>query len=81
MVGAVAVGACVLGDKGEPEKTAMLNEGHAVDLAELGGDDVTGGGDMLYEIKVPSPLTKKWSAGKGSKDGGGAPATVLFGTS
>ena len=43
MVAAVAVGACVLGDKGDPEKTAALNEGHAVDLAELEGDDASGG--------------------------------------
>ena len=55
MVAAVAVGACVLGDKGDPEKTAALNAGHAVDLAELEGDDERGG-DCLYEVKVPSPL-------------------------
>ena len=55
MVSAVAVGPCVLGDKDDVEKTAALNEGHAVDLAELEGDD-TNGGDCLYEITVPSPL-------------------------
>ena len=37
-VAAVAVGACVLGDKEDLDKTAMLNADHAVDLAELGGD-------------------------------------------
>ena len=44
-------------------------------MAELGGDDVTGG-DLIYEVKVPSPLKKKWAAGRGSAQGGGAPATV-----
>ena len=43
MVSAVAVGPCVLGDKDDVEKTAALNEGHAVDLAELEGDDTNGG--------------------------------------
>ena len=62
-VAAVAVGACVLGDKEDPEKTALLNEGHVVDLAELEGDDERGG-DCLYEIKVPSPTIASYSAGR-----------------
>jgi hypothetical protein len=75
MVMASAVGPCVLGDKDDVAKTAMLNEDHAVDLAELGGDELTGG-DMLYEIKVPSPTIASYSAGHGSADNGGAPASV-----
>tara|TARA_B110001452_G_scaffold139703_1_gene116099 strand:- start:63 stop:725 length:663 start_codon:yes stop_codon:yes gene_type:complete len=74
MVSAVAVGSVVLGDKEDKAKTDMLNEGCAVDLAELEGDDATGG-DCLYEIKVPSALTQKFSAGRGSKQGG-KPASV-----
>ena len=31
---------------------------------------------MLYEIKVPSPLIASYSAGLGSKEKGGAPASV-----
>ena len=76
-VAAVAVGPCVLGDKDDIAKTAMLNADHAVDLAELGGDDGSGeGSDMLYEIKVPSALIASYCAGKGSQEGGGAPASV-----
>ena len=40
---ASAVGQLVLGDKGDPEKTADLNNTHAVDLAELGANEATGG--------------------------------------
>jgi hypothetical protein len=75
MVMASAVGPCVLGDKDDVAKTAMLNEDHAVDLAELGGDELTGG-DMLYEIKVPSPTIASYSAGNGSASKGGAHASV-----
>jgi len=75
MVSAVAVGQVILGDKEDKAKTDMLNEGCAVDLAELEGDDTTGG-DCLYEAKVPSALTKSYSAGKGSKKGGGKPGSV-----
>ena len=74
-VSAVAVGAVVLGDKGDAEKTRDLNADHTLDLAELGGDDATGR-DALYEFKVPTPLTKGYAAGRGSADGGGAPASV-----
>ena len=58
MVSAVAVGQIVLGDKDDEARTAMLNAGHAVDLAELDGDDETGG-DCNYELKVPSPTVAK----------------------
>ena len=75
MISAVAVGSVVLGDKLDPVKTTMLNEGCAVDCAELEGDDDTGG-DALYEFKVPSPLVKSRSAGLGGRDGNGQPATV-----
>jgi len=75
MVSAVAVGDIVLGDKDDVAKTAMLNAGHAVDLAELGGNDATGG-DCNYELKVPSPTVASYSAGWGSAKGGGAPASV-----
>ena len=53
----------------------MLNAGHAVDLAELGGDDDTGG-DCNYELKVPSPLVASYSAGHGSSGSGGAPQSI-----
>lgn len=63
------------GGQTRPRRTCSINEGCAVDLAELEGDDATGG-DCLYEIKVPSPLTKKFIVGKGSKKKGGGPASV-----
>ena len=50
----------------------MLNEGHAVDVAELGADEETGA-DVLYEVKCKSALCKKYSAGKGSAALGGQP--------
>ena len=80
MVSAVAIGTVVQGDKDDKERTDMLNETSHVDLAELEGDDATGG-DCLYEFKVPSALTKGRSEGKGSKpkadgSGGGQPASV-----
>ena len=52
----------------------MLNEGHVLDFAELDGDP-DGGGDVIYEVKVPTPLKAAYSAGKGSAKGG-QPATV-----
>ena len=78
MVTAVAVGSIILGDKDDVARTAMLNAGHAVDLAELSGDDDTGG-DCNYEqleLKVPSPLVPTYSAGQGSGNSGGAPQSV-----
>ena len=74
MVRAGAVGAVVYGDKERPELTDMLNEGHVLDFAELDGDP-DGGGDVIYETKVPSSLKAKYSEGNGSK-AGGQPATV-----
>ena len=64
MVAAVAVGSVVQGDKDDKARTDALNETHHVDLAELEGDDATGG-DMLYEFKVPSSLTKGSKRGQG----------------
>ena len=74
MVRAGAVGAIVLGDKEKPELTNMLNNGHVLDFAELDGDPDSGG-DVIYEVKVPSPLKKKYSEGRGSA-AGGQPATM-----
>ena len=75
MLSACAVGQLVQGDKGDPAKTADLNATHAVDLAELGGNEQTGG-DVLYEAKCVSPTKAKQSAGNGSQQGGGAAASV-----
>ena len=75
MVAAGAVGSIVLGDKEQPDKTAMLNASHVVDLAELGADD-SSGADVLYEAKVPSPLTASHCAGRGSDANGGNAASV-----
>lgn len=75
MMVAAAIGPVVKGDKTDRNKTAELCETHTLDLAELGGDEETGG-DVLVEAKVPSSLTKERSAGKGSKEKGGKPAKV-----
>ncbi|MEC7287990.1 MAG: hypothetical protein VXU42_04795, partial [Verrucomicrobiota bacterium] len=74
---AVAIGSIVQGDKAEPEKVSYINEGKTVDIAEIGGDEVTGG-DVCVDTKVPSPLTKSGtsSAGRGSVQNGGKPASV-----
>ena len=75
MIAAVAIGTVVLGDKEDLARTAMLNEGHAVDVAELGADEDTGA-DVLYEVKCKSALCKKYSAGKGSEALGGQPKSM-----
>jgi hypothetical protein len=75
MVSAVAVGAVIQGDKTKPELTQELNATHTIDLAELGGDEATGA-DVLYEIKVPSPLVKSKRVGRGTQAHGGVPAAV-----
>jgi len=75
MIAAVAIGAVVLGDKEDLARTAMLNEGHAVDVAELGADEETGA-DVLYEVKCKSALCKKYSAGRGSAALGGQPKSM-----
>ena len=41
----------------------MFNDTHVVDLAEIDGDEDTGG-DFLREVKVPTPFLKKSSAGR-----------------
>jgi hypothetical protein len=78
MVAAVATGSVVLGDKEKPALTADLNESHTVDLASLGAAE--DGGDVLYEIKVPSPLSSSkksgFKTGKGTRASGGTPASV-----
>ena len=75
MLEACPLGVVVLGDKEAPEVTAYLNSTHVVDIGELGGDDDTGA-DACWEVKVPSPLKKKWLAGQGSTAGGGNCQTV-----
>ena len=67
----------VLGDKDDKAKTKMFNEyndGHVVDCAEVGAGDE--GEDVCNEIKVFNALKKNRSAGRGSDDGGGRPASV-----
>ena len=49
MVAAGATGQIVLGDKDDPDRTADLNATHAVDLAELGANEATGGGALRAE--------------------------------
>ena len=75
MIAAVAIGTVVIGDKEDLARTAMLNERHAVDVAELGADEETGA-DVLYEVKCKSALCKKYSAGKRSAALGGQPKSV-----
>jgi len=75
MVAAVAIGQIVLGDKEDAARTAFLNEGHVVDVAEIGGDEDTGA-DVLYEVKCKSPLKQHFSCGRGSAAHGGAPASM-----
>ena len=64
MMSAVAVGQIVQGDKEKPEKTRYLNEGHVIDLAEVGGSPETGV-DTIVEGKVPSLHKKKHTKGGG----------------
>ena len=80
MVAAVAVGPVILGDKEDPSKTDMINVGHVIDVAEIGGDD-EGGGDVGLEVKAPSPLAASYQAGNGSKEQGGStpPCSLLKG--
>jgi hypothetical protein len=86
-VSAIAVGAVILGDKGQPENTAHLNASHTVDVAwprcrdwgiggrGRGGDDGTGN-DCLYETKCVNSLVKSLPVGLGSNAKGGAPAAM-----
>ena len=75
MTTAVAIGQVIQGDKEKPELTDMVNEGYAVDCAELEGDDATGA-DVAQEYKVPSPIVKSATNGKGTKLHGGTPGNV-----
>ena len=75
MIAAVAIGQVVLGDKEDAARTAFLNEGHVVDIAEIGGDEDTGA-DVLYEVKCKSALKQHFSCGHGSATNGGAPASM-----
>ena len=76
MVTAAAVGQVVKGDKEQPELTDMFNAGYIVDVAEVGGCDVTGA-DVSYEVKVPSPFAvSAHQAGRGTCTHGGAYASV-----
>ena len=82
MVSAVAIGQVGKGDKADKLSTWELNEGTVVDIFELEGDEISGG-DALMEVKVPSPTTKSFLTGKGTKKGGGKPSScghwVAFG--
>ena len=82
MVSAVAIGQVGKGDKADKLSTWELNEGTVVDIFELEGDEISGG-DALMEVKVPSPTTKTFLTGKGTKKGGGKPSScghwVAFG--
>ena len=64
MMSAVAIGQIVQGDKEQPEKTRHLNDGHVIDLAEVGGCPETGV-DTIVEGKVPSLHKKKHTKGGG----------------
>ena len=70
MVYAVAIGQIVPGDKEDMARTAFLNEAHAVDGAEIGGDENTGA-NVLHEVKRKAALCKKFSGGIGSTKHGG----------
>jgi hypothetical protein len=74
-IGAVAIEAVILGDKEHAGNTAHLNSTHVLDIAELGGDEDTGG-DCIYETKCANPLLKSFVLGRGSATHGGAPASM-----
>ena len=74
MVSAVAIGQVGKGDKADKLSTWELNEGTVVDIFELEGDEISGG-DALMEVKVPSPTTKSFLTGKGTKKGGCKPSS------
>ena len=61
MIAAVAIGTVVIGDKEDLARTAMLNERHAVDVAELGADEETGA-DVLYERSSASRRSARSTA-------------------
>ena len=48
----VATAQIVLGDKDDPDKTADLNAMHAVDLAELGANEATGGDTLQDNCRI-----------------------------
>ena len=75
LVAAGATGPLILGDKDAREKTADICASHAPDLVELCANPATGG-DVIYEAKVASPTTASHSAGNGSWQHGGKPASV-----
>ena len=75
MVRAVSIGSVVMGDKERPELTAELNSTHTLDVAELGGDAIRNR-NVLYEFKTATATKTVWSAGRGSLDNGGAPAST-----
>ena len=64
-----------MGDKEKPKLTAELNSTHTIDVAELGGD-MTRNRNILHEFKTPTATKHLWSAGRGSPDNGGAPAST-----
>ena len=54
-----------MGDKDDENKTKVYNDGHVVDLVEVGAG--AGGKDRLKEIKAFTPLKKAHRAGRVSK--------------
>ena len=64
-----------MGDKEKPELTNELNNTHVVDVAELGGD-MKNNRNVLYEFKSPTATKSHWSAGRGSQETGGKPAST-----
>ena len=71
---AVSHGPVIMGDKDDENKTKIYNDGHVVDLVEVGAG--AGGKDRLKEIKAFTPLKKARRAGRGSKKHGGCAASV-----
>ena len=75
VISADAVGQIRHGDKKDPARTADINDGHAIDVAKLGGDAATGR-DVSHEIKTPSPTVQKFGTGQGSREHGGCCASM-----
>ena len=79
MVSAVAIGPVVKGDKAAPEKTASINETHVLDLAEIGGDETTGGdvciGSQVPVVPHPEAVARQRQC-KERRLNGGQPAKV-----
>ena len=71
---AVAAGTVVMCDKEAKDAYQQYNADHVPDLAEPGASPW--GTDALTEIKVPSPLTLTYHAGRGNRDGNATASDV-----